>query len=203
MSWFNGNRSSKVARTRTAMPLARTHELVTEEFADEVLVYDQRTSEAHCLSVNAARVWRACDGSTPVMSLAGSLSLEADTVARAIEELEACGLLEAGSAPVGVTRREVSSRVMRIGAAAASAPLIYSILAPTPALATSEATCFAICDTGCGSCKKAGCCCTSPGGGSFKLCTADLATCISLGMNVPFPHCGETITSTSCAAGCM
>jgi DNA-binding transcriptional regulator YhcF (GntR family) len=179
--------------------VARTDELVVEELDREVLIYDQRTNEAHCLSPAAAQAWRACDGKTSREQLATELELDVDTVRRALDELEACGLLD-GSGNAGVTRREATTRFTKVGAAAVAAPLIYSIVAPTPALAASEATCFAICDTGCGSCSKAGCCCSAPGGGSMKLCSADLAACQAL--TPPFAHCGETITSTACSAGC-
>jgi hypothetical protein len=182
-------------------PLARSEDLVVEELEDEVLIYDQRSDHAHCLGASATRVWRACDGRTTVEQLSAALDLDAATVIRALEELDETGLLDSEPTP-GVTRREATVKMAKFGAAAASAPMIYSIIAPTPALATSEAACFKLCPTGCGECQQAGCCCTAPGGGSFKVCSADLASCQALVAKLPFTHCGETITSLACSAGC-
>lgn len=142
---------------RRYRPTARTAELLVEEFGDEMLVYDQSNDRIHCLTATAWRVWGACDGKTTVDELAPALSLDPEVVHDALEQLEACELL-GGGAGAGVTRREAAARLARIGAAAASAPLIYSIAAPTPALAASEATCEAL---GCGqtstTCATAGC----------------------------------------------
>ena len=200
MSWMQGKRSGRRAET-VRNPMARKDDLVVEQVADEVLVYDQRNDQAHCLSSAAGQVWRACDGTMSQAGLAAELKLEPDTVARAIEELDSCGLLDRGP-DSGVTRREVTSRMMKVGAAAASAPLIYSVLAPTPALAASEASCFKICPSGCGSCSNAGCCCCAPGGGNGKICTIDCPNCQALEKTVPFFHCSEEITSLSCSSGC-
>ncbi len=141
MGWAkkNGKQAARVER-----PLARSDELVVEEVDGQVLIYDQQTDEAHCLSEAAARVWRACDGQTSREQLATQLGLEADTVKQAIGELEACGLL-AGIVNPGVTRREAATRFAKVGAAAAAAPLVYSIVTPKPAAAQSVlALCIAI-----------------------------------------------------------
>jgi hypothetical protein len=147
-----------------------------------MLIYDQRSNDAHCLGSVAAHVWRVCDGQTPVAQLPDALDLDATTVARALEELEACGLLDP-AVSTGLTRREATARFAKIGAAAASAPLIYSIAAPTPALAVTEAMCNVLfpCSTSgscnsanAGACFAAGCVCchgTQPGGGTFSICT--------------------------------
>src|SRR5687767_10027501 len=75
-------------------PRARAEDLVIEELGDELLVYDERQHRAHCLSPTAVRVWRACDGELTQDALQVELGLEADAVARALHELEACELLE-------------------------------------------------------------------------------------------------------------
>jgi hypothetical protein len=153
-------------------PAARTAELLVEEFGDELLVYDQRSDHVHCLNAAVCRVWRACDGKTSVDQLAPGLNLDSELVARALAELEACGLLDSGAA-VGVTRREAGARLARMGAAAAAAPLIYSIAAPTPAMAvtpgqctavgkciaiaTATSACSAACVSPCACCRLTGC----------------------------------------------
>jgi hypothetical protein len=163
--------------TRVQRPMARTDELVVEEVGEEVLVYDQRNDLAHCLSGSAVRVWRVSDGTTTPEQMSATLELDMETVRDALEELWSCDLLEAWQ-PAGVTRREATVRLAKTGAVAAAAPLIYSIAAPTPALAASQATCNAItpaCSGNCGTsgCKSAGCVCCNASGGPQKLCTAD------------------------------
>jgi hypothetical protein len=202
---MQGKRNGRRAAVSVQNPRARTGELVVEDVADEVLVYDQRNDQAHCLSRDAAMVWRVCDGASSPGEIATALGLEPATVNRAIEELDECGLLD--SAPVaGVTRREAAIRMAKVGGAAVTAPLIYSIMAPTPALAASQAFCLSIsgCSTavnGCDACYKAGCVCCGEGTSSAtKLCTADcsLTNCSPC---VVHAHCGGTGTQSSCTCG--
>src|SRR3954463_10160017 len=94
-----------------AKPLARSTELVVEELADELLVYDLRSDEAHCLGATAARVWRACDGENTVAALETELGLDAASVAKALEDLDRCALLQA--APAGMTRRELNLKLTK------------------------------------------------------------------------------------------
>jgi len=163
---------------RSAMPAARSDDLVVEEVGDELLVYDLRGDGAHCLGPAAARVWRACDGETTVAALETKLGLDADSVDSALHELEHCQLL----APVpdvsgGITRRDFHLKVARTGAAAASVPFIVSLAVPAAAFATPTVTqCRAGFTGGCGDCSLKGCCCCGPGGGSTKDCVPT-ATC--------------------------
>jgi hypothetical protein len=184
------------------VPLARTEDLVTEELDDELLVYDQRTNEAHCLGATATRVWRACDGRASSAELSKRLGLDSEMVARALEELASCQLLDLGPA-VGVTRREATAKMMKVSAAVASAPLIYSIVAPTPALAASQNFCVGMgcMGPGCAVCFKAGCACCGEGtSGSTKLCTAD-CTCANCSSTVIHNHCGGSGTESGCTSG--
>lgn len=164
MSWLNAKANRKHASVGQDKPLARTDELVVEAIADEVLIYDQRTDEAHCLSVTAARVWRACDGTASAEQLGDELGLDVATLGRALEELEACGLLALGM-KAGVTRREVTTRMAKLGAAGATAPLIWSIVGPIPEAAATVSVAFCaagngIGTNGCGTaCKALNCCC--------------------------------------------
>ena len=209
MSWKDGAFGGRFARRSELAPLARTDDLVVEDLAgdggaDEVLVYDQRNDQAHCLTREAAMVWRVCDGRTQPAELAAALSLELDVVTRAIEELASCDLLDSG-VPDGITRREATLRMAKVGGVAAAAPLIYSILAPTPALAASQAYCLSltgcttdVSGTGCGICHQHGCSCcgvsssTIPG---IKLCTADCTT-TNCSPYVAQNHCGGTFLPT-------
>jgi hypothetical protein len=180
---------------RTRKPTARTAELLVEELGEELLIYDQRSDRVHCLSSAVCSVWRACDGETSVEQLASALNMESELVERALGELEGCDLLDADVA--GLTRREATTRLARMGAAAAAAPLIYSIAAPTPALAvtacgTGRLGCLgftsskgALCPTSGGACKtnaSCACCYTSPNqcsGQSWAACIDACGSCNS------------------------
>lgn len=207
MSWKQGNFRGRFAQSSEAAPLARTEDLVVEDLAsdggaDEVLIYDQRTDQAHCLTREAAMVWRVCDGKTKPEELATALSLDVDVVTRAIQELGACDLLTAG-VPGGITRREATLKMAKIGGVAAAAPLIYSILAPTPALAASQNFCVNLgCDiVGCGTCHQAGCSCCGPASNTIsgtKLCTADCSP-TNCNATIRNQHCsGQDLSSPSC-----
>lgn len=123
-------------------PRARHDDLLIEDVLDEVLVYDLRAQQAHCLNPAAAAIWRACDGCRSVEMLAGAASealgarCDGDVVRLALEQLRERNLLEA-CAPVAwrpLSRREL------LGGVAVSAivlPLITSLNAPTPAMAQS------------------------------------------------------------------
>lgn len=206
MSWFSEKLGGKAA-VRMAAPLARKEELVVEDVADEVLIYDQRSDKVHCLTREAAMVWRVCDGQTSLATLATSLSLPPESVSAALDHLEAAELLE--TAPhVGITRREATIRMAKVGGVAAAAPMIYSIMAPTPALAASQAYCLSFgCVTtqGCGACHNCGCACCGPGNkttiGENKLCTAD-CTSVNCTAALIASHCNVTVgTSPACNQG--
>jgi DNA-binding MarR family transcriptional regulator len=168
-------------QTRTTPPLARNEALVVEELGDELLVYDLSRDEAHSLGTVAAQVWKACDGKTTIDELATRLGLDRDAVVEAVEGLSTCYLLEdeRGRADVTkLTRRGLSLKAAKLGAAAAAAPLIVSIAAPTAAMAVTEAFCqgISVSANGCGDCHKFGCCCCEPPGGTTKPCHADCIT---------------------------
>lgn len=191
-----GKRNSPRAQDLRS-PLARADELIVEEVGDEVLIYDQRTHDAHCLSAAAGQVWRACDGKTPREQLSAQLGLDAGTVERALEELETCALLEGDPHP-GVTRRQATKRFVQAGAAAAAAPLIYSIVSPVPAAAQSFTACFRLSGncgtTGCLS--VVGCCCCHQS--TLPACATDPQhCCIPASMCTPPAHCSTDTTITS------
>lgn len=198
MRWIEKPSGKRASQMRT--PLARTDELVLEDVGDEVLIYDQVADCAHCLSRDAARVWRCCDGKTSVEALGLALDLDRETVARALEELADRELLQPWR-PAGVTRREVTLRLAKVGAAAASVPLIYSIVAPTPALATSQAACLGHgCVQDCGICHQAGCSCCGPGNSTTsadKICTQDCTTTFCNDA-IRGAHCGTISPSNAC-----
>lgn len=155
--------------SKRAKPTARTDDLVIEELGDELLVYDQGRARAHSLNSTATRVWRACDGQTSIDALGRDLQLDPQALRRALEELRDCELLDDGpQRPVtaGMTRRDMTIRTARLGVAAASVPLIYSVAVPATAAATPTlAQCFQYTDKDCDGCTKiCGCCCCCAAG---------------------------------------
>jgi len=134
----------KQARILTK-PVARKEGLVIQELPDEVLVYDLDRDRAHCLNETAAFVWQHCDGRTSTVEIARSLSRKVNApvdekiVWFAIDQLGRNHLMASLPVPpqsvAGLNRREMV-RVLGI-AAAVAVPVVASIVAPTPAQATT------------------------------------------------------------------
>lgn len=127
-------------------PRAREAELVVQHLSDETLVYDLARHQAHCLNPIAARVWRLCDGQTPVAALATRLSKELggeaaeDVVWLALDQLARAHLLrERPTRPKGSPRHSRREVLRRLGQAALL-PAVASIVAPTPAEAQACST---------------------------------------------------------------
>ena len=130
MSWLKGRSKGTYASLRTQKPMARSEDLVIEKVEDEVLVYDAKNHQAHCLASAAAKVWRACDGTKDVPALAESLALSVDDVTRALEMLDGVELLENQGLQIvsngngnGLTRRDFGLKSGKVGAAVADSLL--------------------------------------------------------------------------------
>jgi hypothetical protein len=171
-------------------PRARRKRLLKEMVGEELLIYDQDSHTAHCLSPIAASVWRHCDGGHDVTELTGLVDAGESMVIDALHELRGKDLLDAEpelmqDAVVGISRREAIGRVARYGAAAAAAPLIVSATAATPAMASSgtvsckivkgsSKTCCICTDQSCvTSTKNSEECTTFCGPGGFKQWTSE------------------------------
>lgn len=132
-------------RSRTPRPKARATGLVVRELPEEVLVYDLERHRAVCLNRTAAFVWKRCDGRTSVRALGRMLaeelrvSMREELVWLALEQLGRDRLLEERiERPAGLPRMSRRELMRGLGiAAAASLPLVTSILAPTSAQAVS------------------------------------------------------------------
>jgi hypothetical protein len=125
-----------------SLPRARKDGLLEETVGEELLLYDRDSHTAHCLSPIAACVWRHCDGEHGATELAELTGASENLVADALHELREKDLLAAEpelmqSTVPGISRREAIGRVARVGAAAATVPLIVSATAATPAMASS------------------------------------------------------------------
>jgi hypothetical protein len=170
LGWISRKHSERHAvapSSPPSKPLARSEDLVVEELGDELLVYDLTTDQAHALGATAARVWRACDGKTDAVAFRVELGLDRETVTRALDELHANGLLDEGAelAP-GISRRDLSKRVAKVGGAVAATPLIVSLAAPLPAAAQTVTPLFCTegIVLGCGiQCMTRNCCCCCQG----------------------------------------
>jgi hypothetical protein len=128
-------------------PQSRKEQLLTQRVGDELVVYDERTHEAHRLNRTAAEVWEQADGARTVPELASSLrqSLAAEggaavgdqeseeLVRLALDNLDRAGLLVRGLPAIN----EPMSRRQMLVVAAALLPVVASIVAPTPAMAQS------------------------------------------------------------------
>jgi hypothetical protein len=124
-------------------PLARTEGLVVRELSSELVVYDTTTHRAHCLNATAAFVFRHADGRRSVQDFAVLMGSRDDEglVQAAVEQLAKAGLLEPEApARPARSRREVLRQV-GLGAAVL-APVVTSLLVPTPAEAA--ATCIPV-----------------------------------------------------------
>jgi len=122
-------------------PRARTEDVITEWIDDELVVYDQRSQTAHCLSRDAASVWELCDGNLSEAEIAERLGLAFEIVQRAADALSESGLLDEGPIKVehkhAYSRREVTAGLAKAGGAAFAAPLIYSaVVRPATAAAS-------------------------------------------------------------------
>lgn len=141
-----------------SLPRARQDGLLEEEVGEELLLYDQDSHAAHCLSPIAAYVWRHCDGERDVAELARLAGVSEGLVAGALHELREKDLLAAEPALMqstvpGVSRREAIGRVARYGAAATAGSMIVSATAATPAMASSgEGGVCCSCETTAGPC---------------------------------------------------
>jgi len=125
-------------------PSARSKDLIIEELADEVLVYDLSTDKAHCLNRMSALIWKNCDGTTSESELAVILQRELGTptstqvVKLGLEELAGHGLLQEDVVASPGERLSRRRLIQNLGLSAAMAlPLIMSISAPAAAGAGS------------------------------------------------------------------
>jgi hypothetical protein len=143
-------------------PIARSENLLIEDVAGELLIYDVNTNRAHCLNESAAAIWRHCDGSRSVDKLADHVfpTLHASDARQIVDvglqRLRRRRLVDvpAAAPAVDVSRRQMLKKVAILAATAGIvAPAVSTVIAPTAAYAFS--------------CMPAGFPCTSP----FSCCS--------------------------------
>jgi hypothetical protein len=119
---------------------ARRDGVLIERLGDEIVLYDRDADVAHCLQAAVAAVWEQADGTRSEAQIAAAAGVEEREVSDALEQLRQAGLLD--EREPGHTRREATKRILRTGALAAAAPLIYTVaIAPAAAMASGD-VCF-------------------------------------------------------------
>jgi hypothetical protein len=121
-------------------PRVRKQGLVVTELPNELLVYDLERHKAHCLNPTAALVFKQCDGRKSVEQVARTLGKELDVAADerlvwlSLDRLARANLLEARpTPPLAAERYSRRELVRRVGLAAATLPVVATVLAPSPA----------------------------------------------------------------------
>jgi hypothetical protein len=133
-------------------PRARIDGVIVRRIGDEVVVYDRKRHLAHCLNRTAALVFQNADGRRTVAGLRALLAAEtggdvhADLVWTTLERLAEAHLLDGDlppSRPADPSRREALQRVGR--GIAVLAPIVASLIVPTPAEAANTCVPVAAC----------------------------------------------------------
>ena len=133
-------------------PEARRDGLLTEQVADELVVYDQERNLVHRLNRSSALVWRRCDGTRSIPDIAAAMREELGPVADedlvwvALDGLGAANLLREPirrrtAVDSRQSRRQVVRKVGRIGVLATLLPVVTTLAVPTPAQAQSGGGC--------------------------------------------------------------
>jgi hypothetical protein len=151
-------------------PLARKDELVIQEVAGEILIYDLRSDKAICLNQTSALVWQHCDGEQNISDIASKIknelnaSVSDELVWFAVNQLEKENLL-ANQEKIpnkfnDLSRREV---IKKIGLTSMVAlPVISSLVAPMAVHAQSCLPTDSPCTASAQCCSN---CCKNVGGG--------------------------------------
>ncbi|MBX7170093.1 MAG: PqqD family protein [Pyrinomonadaceae bacterium] len=156
-------------------PLSRKDNLVVQESADEVLLYDFNSNRAYCLNETSAVVWELCDGKSSVADINQKLSQKLnqqtseELVWLALDQLKKEKLLsnheEIKIDYKGLSRRDA---IRKVGIASLVAlPLILSLHTPVAATASSV----------CGVNFMNPCQCFDPACGIAGLGTTNVTTC--------------------------
>jgi hypothetical protein len=125
-------------------PRARTEGVIVRRIGDEVVVYDRERHLAHCLNRTAAVVFQSADGRRTVTELQALLGAESgcdvheDVVWTSLDRLAEAHLLEGDATPsrLGDHSRREALRQVGLGMAVL-APVIASLIVPTPAEAAN------------------------------------------------------------------
>lgn len=131
-----------------SFPKVRVADIVVQEFANEVLIYDLKTNKAFCLNETSAMIWQICDGKKDISQIIKFISeklnspVNDDLIWLALNQLKKEKLLENGDELpdyfAGRSRREV---IKKLGLSCLAAlPIIATVTSPTAA--QSNSTCI-------------------------------------------------------------
>jgi hypothetical protein len=127
---------------KVVFPRARQNDLVVQEIANEMMIYDLHSHQVHFLNAGAVAIWQVCDGSISIDSITAKVSEEsgflydAEAVFDMLEQLKKCNLLESNASPESlISRRQLIRDTGKT--AAVLLPLITTFAAPTSAMAQS------------------------------------------------------------------
>ena len=128
-------------------PRAIRDDVLVQEMAEgEIVLFHLKDNQAHCLNPTSAAVWRQCDGMTSIATIAAGLESRlgldngVEVAQLIVEELRGAHLVAIPEAELqreGLDRRSLVRRVGPALAAAILVPAITSIIAPTPAAAST------------------------------------------------------------------
>jgi len=211
------NQLNDKAVSKKVLPFAKNKNIVIQEIADELLVYDLETNKAHNLNATAAMVWKLCDGKRSALEISDEMSKRLKTlvseelIALALNQLARDNLLEnhnEDSFLNGLSRREV---IKRIGFGSLIAlPIVSTLVAPEAAFAQSCTTNNTNCATNGECCSlnchngSAGRTCCVPGvtdnfaPGATVNCASGPTACSSFGA----PMCCSGSASTGSPGAC-
>lgn len=186
------------------LPVARTNNIVIQEYRDEILIYDLQTHKTYSLNQTASLVYKACDGKTSLTELKAKSRLSDEMICFTLDELKNENLLidtDSYISPfLGMSRRQV---IKQVGFASfATLPIISSLIAPTAANAQSGcATCGTL-GTQCGSVSD-GCgntlnCGDCSGFGLQYSCVGNTCLCVPTTCGAIGKNCG--IISNGCGS---
>jgi hypothetical protein len=140
------------------LPIARSADIVVQEFDEEILIYDLGTHKIHSLNQTSSIVYRHCDGKTTFAELKQRYKFTDDLIHLALDQLREANLIEIDSQTVspfnGMNRR---TAIRRVGLASMIAlPFITSLVAPR-AVDAQTSTCNLADPGGTGGSGRCGC----------------------------------------------
>jgi hypothetical protein len=117
--------------------------LIARRIGDELLLFDEETSTAHCLNGIAGEMWMACERQCSAVEVADVLrprwpDMQKEVVRASLSHTAAAGLLEEtkDQETISMSRRELV-RKLGITAAAVLPIVVTSVLIPPAAAAAS------------------------------------------------------------------
>ena len=128
--------------------------LIARTIGDELLLFDEETSTAHCLNGIAGEMWMACEGRSSAASVTELLrprwpDIEEEVVWASLSKLAGAGLLEETTVQENIsTGRRQLMRKLGFAAAVALPIVVTSVLIPSAASAASCGKTGAICGFG-------------------------------------------------------